>query len=68
MLEIKSKKCYKIDMVGYFESMYKQKHDPDETRTRNLLIRSQTRYPLRYEAVRIPQDRNGTLWRNFDIL
>ena len=36
----------------------KQDFDPDETRTRNLLIRSQTRYPLRYEAVRTPQARS----------
>ena len=48
--------------------IFKKDFDPDETRTRNLLIRSQTRYPLRYEAVRIPEDRNGTLCRNFDTL
>ena len=36
--------------LNYLFLDLKKKSDPDETRTRNLLIRSQTRYPLRYEA------------------
>ena len=37
--------CRKIDT-----NKAKQNFDPDETRTRNLLIRSQTPYPLGHEA------------------
>ena len=39
------------EMATSFPSSDRKHFDPDETRTRNLLIRSQTPYPLGHEAV-----------------
>ena len=62
---MRNRKKRRIDQQAK-EGMGK-KHDPDETRTRNLLIRSQTPYPLGHEACQIKNGLNRHI-KSFEIL
>ena len=47
------KGCPFIYFFSYIKNMYEKKHSPGGDRTHDLLLRRQTRYPLRYKAFKI---------------